>query len=184
MDVLIVFGAGLREVALISDKGVFTATKVFKSLFDGEMDFIFSLGSTCPADYTELFGIEDINDSHTELYSENLFAGQTACLKIEGVSLTQSCLATHVATIFYLDNATNAHVYTQNDSAYGGVQPPERVCLGSSHAMVSNIEIIYSSSNLTSSGYYCIGSMEMDNIFGGHSGDCFTDYTKIWAKIE
>ena len=176
------FGAGLREVALISDKGVFTATKVFKSLFDGEMDFIFSIGSTCPADYTELYGIEDINDSHTELYTENLFAGQTACLKIEGVSLTQSCLATHVATIFYLDNTTNAHVYEINTSSLD--YAPYQVCLGSSHAMVSNIEITYSSSDLTSSGYNCIGSMEIDNVLGGHAGDCYTDYTKIWAKVE
>ena len=173
---------GPKEVILYTTLGVFSQTKMLKAVLsvNGNLSVSFDLGTSClTGGYTKIYGLESINDSHVENVISNLYA-YSICINHNTYTLGTSCSGTR---LFYLDNSTNAHVYTDNSTSYFPVSTWEEVCVSSSGGIITTSV----SSSDPADGSICIGSMEnpINNIAGMHMGTCIGSYTnKIWLKIQ
>ena len=172
--------SGAKEIILYSQNGVFREMKNLVSTIVGNMIASYRNSVSCNVGYTKIFGLEYISDSHAEIDTSGLYS-YSLCLRHRNYTLTTACSGTY-DTLFYLDADTNAHQFIDNSSPYQPISPWYQVCVSAIGASSNDIQV--SSSDLSQSGYTCLASVEVENTYGGHMGNCNAYSDKVWAKIE
>ena len=173
---------GVKDIVLFSEYGIYDDKEELKVALDNLFIVDFKLGSICDMNSKKYYGLEFLNDTHVEISSSNLYT-YSLCLEHVIYDISDDCNGVY-DTIFYLDNSTNAHIFTDNSTPYEPIFTWNEICLSANDGFASNVDVIYSSSDMTAFNYSCIGSVEIDNVYGGHAGDCQGFSNKIWAKIE
>jgi Tfp pilus assembly protein PilV len=170
---------GPKEVILYSNSSIVSKTLMLRSklLVASNLTASFQNGG-CGIGYTELFSLESLSDSHVELANESLYT-YSSCIKSENVNLVSSCSGTYTR-LFYLDNRTNAHAYSDNSSSY--VSTWYEACLSVDSGSISSQ---ISATQPSGDDVVCVGSLEdMDNETGVHMGDCSAYSNKLWVILN
>lgn len=174
---------GIKDILLFTDVGLFERDLVLETEYTPGLTVYFATSGICDfaAGYTEIYSLNDLTDAHAEIASESNFV-YTVCLRHPDYLLGTSCSGNYIK-LFYLADTTQSHVYFDNSSAYvpfPGYYNWQKVCLSSSGGTL-NITV---QSTSPGSGFVCIGSVDTDDVSGGHAGDCSAYTDKMWIKLE
>jgi hypothetical protein len=172
---------GIKEITFNTPKGVFSISDYLDSRILQGFIVQYKNSVTCDIGFTKIYGMGATSNAHVEVPSSGLYT-YSLCLKHVEYPLSNACSGTF-GRMFYLDGTTNAHVYTDNSSAYGSVLDWEQACI-SVLGGASEIDVVYNSSDMSSLGYSCIGSLEIDNTYGGHVGSCSEYSQDIWVNVN
>ena len=130
---------GPKEITLYSNKGVFSYNDYLDTSFMQGFYVQQKTGTTCDIGYTKIYGMESVSNSHIEIASSGLYT-YSICLKHLAYSLSNSCSGVY-GRVFYLDNVTNAHAYTDNSSAYGSISTWEEACISAGDG-ASEVDVV------------------------------------------
>lgn len=179
-----------KDVLVISPDRVFSKKIYFKeagvtsageSILSTSLSSSFLGATTCSVG-TRLYGLWNLTNSHVD-NSTQTTGGYSMCLSdsSDSVTIGTSCSGTY-ATLFYIGNSSNSHIWIDNSSAYNsGSYTWERVCVSSD---TGSIDVQYTSSDLSGSDYACLGSYLQNDTYGGVIGNCSSYSSKIWLKIS
>ncbi len=177
----ILMSTGYKEVVLITDLGFFTETLALKSVEIGNLSISFSL--PCQSGYTEIFARDLTDESHAEIASLSNYNSFGVCLSHQTYTINTSCSGIY-NRVFYLDNETNAHIYTSNTSSYAPIYTWNEVCISADNG-ASSVDVQISDSN--PGEYVCIGSFDtsltINNTLGEHLDSC-DGSNDIWLDIQ
>jgi hypothetical protein len=139
--------------------------------------------SACGVGYSRLYGLDALSDAHAEAPSSTDYT-YNLCITHDSYTMGNSCSGTY-ERLFYLGNVSNSHMWIDNSSAYAepwvGYYNWTEVCVSSSGGTT---DLTYSSSDLSGSGYVCLGSYLQNDTIGGHVGDCSAYSNKIWFSLS
>lgn len=167
------------DVSLVTDFGVKYETEILRNFNSSFLTISYEL-TPCDisSDFIELFSLSSFNNSHVELNTENSYSYR-ACARHKTRELgTNNSGANQL--LFNLFQPTNSHVFTSTTSAYS---PPSQwypVHISASGGEFS----YYVGSEAPNSTYACIGSLDVDNVYGAHFGDCDSSHSSIiWLSL-
>lgn len=171
----------IYEVIVVTNLGVYHTNQIIrKDLFT--FDVVFKSG-LCNLGYTGLFSLTDIDNAHAGVYGTTTY---NVCAKF-GVLILKNINPSNFVNLFYLLNDSNSHVWLNKSDVI--IPQNEENWINISFSINSNdygINYTISSLNLSNLGFKCIASIDIDNIYGAHIGNCLSSsYTdKLWLKIQ
>ena len=187
------------EVLVITPDEIFTSYLFFSNVAAsaaaatvtaGNLTMTFAAGTSCTGS-TKLYGIDGVNESHSEVPGSTSFT-TSACLNDTSGAYTlgTSCSGTY-ERLFYLGNTTNSHIWIDNSSAYTpypGYYNWQEVCLSIDTGSPTLFDVTYNTSDMSGDDYICVGSYVQNDTYGGHMGNCALGSTahenQIWVKLE
>lgn len=177
--------ADTKDVAVTTQYGIDLESQVLLAVplaINGSLIVDFKVGICDYASgYIRLYGLSGINNSHAEISSSNRYT-YNVCIKDLNYNLGTLSTGNFV-NLFYLNADNNSMVWTNKSS----VITPQTNWFNVSISTILGPLWDYQISNLdlSSSGYSCVGKVDLDNIYGSHIGDCSSNYnTTLWLKLD
>ncbi len=173
-----------REVVVFTDESIFSKFMLIQGLTNIGTNLSASFsGTSCGVGYSRIYGLDALSDAHAEAPSETDFT-YNLCVTHDTYTIGNVCSGTY-ERLFYLGNTSSSHIWLDNSSAYPepwvGYYNWTPVCVSSSGGTT---DLTYSSSDLSNSGYVCLGSYLQNDSIGGHIGDCSAYSNKIWFSLS
>ncbi len=178
------------EIGQTYSVSVFTNQDIRTSSFtvfeEAAFDFSFvfrDITTVCSLEERKIYAIDYLSGAHAELPNVNSYQ-TVGCLYHISFSFENECSGLH-EILFYIGNTTNSHIYVTNTSAYPEPYPGyynwQEVCISSPDA--NSMDLVYGGS-APNKEYVCVGSIERDDIYGGHIGKCDTYSENIWFTVS
>lgn len=166
------------EVKLITNMGVKSEYEILRSV--AQLFTIRFQTAACDfsSGYVRLYGLSSLDNAHAEIPSSSLYT-YSACAKHAQYQIGTASSG-NFTNLFYLTETNNSMIWIDKGSIY---QSP---------AEWFNISISYSGGNFSyvinttapDSDYVCAGSIERDDVYGSHIGDCRSSMPdKLWVKL-
>lgn len=166
------------DIKLVTDYGVYDNYEVLKDPLDNSLivsyqfeECSFAMGEV------RLFGLTDIDNAHVDIDGSSTY---NLCVRHLDYDLSLGVSA-NSQDIIYLIGENNSAVWTRKDLVL--VEPSSwvDVVLSSSDG-VFNYQI---NSTQPDFDYVCLGSIDRDDVYGSHMGDCDSTLPdKIWIRLQ
>lgn len=167
------------DISLITSSGVYNQVQVLEDPVNNSLIVKYVMGSCDFANgYIRLFGLTDLDNAHIEIDGSSTYS---VCVKDLDYILSIGSGGSVSQDIFYLIGTNNSAVWTDKGSVL--IEPTfwEDVVISSSGG-IFGYQI---SSTQPSNKYVCLGSLDIDNVYGSHFGDCDSSLPdKIWISLE
>lgn len=167
---------------------VFTSDKIYSEYYqilgaDNLTTSISFVSGECSVatGFVNIFGLSGLSNAHAESSTQTDFS-YNLCAKHGTYTLGNSCSGNY-QRLFYLGNVSSSHIWIDNSTAYtpyAGYYTWTPVCVSSS---AGTLDLQYNSTDLSGSGYECLGSYIQNDTYGGVVGNCVAHSDKIWLKI-
>lgn len=178
--------SGIKKISLLTDSKIITKSFYYK-YGSSESPFLISYSTSngCQKGI-EIFGHDNLGEHLSLNSSDSAYSSfYSVCVYHTNFILGNNCFGNYTR-LFYLENVTESHIYTNNSNPYpGGTYNWQEICLS---VIGTNVTSTVQSTS-PGNGYYCLGSVEsgvVDNTYGSHFGSCKLysgNQDKIWVKF-
>lgn len=167
------------DVAIITDYGIYNGVETIRAPVTGPLVVRFIMGQSCGglgSGYYRLYGLTGLDNAHADTDGSSTYS---LCLRHLDYNISASGYA-FSNDAFYLNEQNNSAVFTSQGSIL--VNPSQ--WFPATISSNGNVDVVVNSSDMTSSGYSCIGKIDEDNVYGSHIGDCSSGHADgLWLKI-
>jgi hypothetical protein len=172
----------VKEVKIFLDEGIIVESEVLRNTVGSSGNALMVKFEMGPCDfgagYIRMFGLTDLDNAHVDIDGSSTY---NVCFKHPNYTLSFGLGGSVTQDLFYLIGKNNSAVWTDKGSILEVPSQWEDVIL-SSNGGVFDYQI---NSVQPSLEHICIGSIDLDNVYGSHYGDCNSvDLNdKIWVKL-
>lgn len=169
-----------KEIVLITDAGVYSEFEVLRNPIQGALIISYQM---IPCDfssgYRRLFGLNSLDNAHIDIDDVSTY---NVCIRHLDYNLNLGSGGSTSQTLMYLIGTNNSAVWTNTSSVI--ISPPswENLTISSSGGI---FDYQVSSTQPSGDEHVCLGSIDLDNVYGSHFGDCDSSLPdKLWLKLD
>jgi hypothetical protein len=174
---------GTIDVVLVTDMGVKSETEIIRDIIRTSLVVKYEFGACdFSRGYVRLMGMSDFDLGHAEIGSSNQYTYSVCIRHLDYTVYANSDGSSDSEVVVYLLNQANSHAFTNTGSVYQAPSQWYNSTLSTDSGTISTVV----SSSSPGSNYTCIYSLDLDNTYGSHVGDCSSSSLpdKFWVTIS
>lgn len=176
-------GTLLYNVKIISDSGILVESEVIRNPVQGSFILTYVNGfCDFSSGYIKILGLSGFDNAHVEPANYNNYT-YNLCARHLNYDPLGTSNSGNFQRLLSLTDVTNSAVWINKTLINQTPAQWYDISISSSNGGVFSYNV--TSTDLSYSGYKCVGKIDRDDNFGSHMGDCSSSLPDtIWVKLE